>query len=111
MAEETQKTSSGSNLGMKVLAYVSLLWIIPYLLVKGEERDAAMVTHLKQGLGCMIVGLIGWLVGHLPLLGFIGWVIEVVGLVLSIIGIINVFKGKAEQLPIVGGTFDSLPVK
>ncbi|HMN19710.1 MAG TPA: hypothetical protein PKA31_03930 [Candidatus Moranbacteria bacterium] len=75
-----------------LLGYLGVLCLIPLL---GRKESAFAQFHAKQGL----VLLIGWVVSWFPVFG---WVIGVIVLVFSIMGIINVLSGKKEKLPIVG---------
>lgn len=75
-----------------VLSYLGILCLIPLLLKKDSEF---VKFHAKQGL----VLLIGWFLVWIP---FLGWILGIVLLVLSIMGIINVLNSKREKLPIIG---------
>ena len=105
-----------NNKLMGVLAYISLLVLIPIFCAK-DSKFARF--HANQGLVLfaaevvlsaarfIIANLIGWL----PLVGGLAlWAVNIVfGLagigtfILSIIGIINVVNGRAKRLPVIGG--------
>ena len=89
---------------MGVLAYV--VPFIPFLI---EKENKFVMYHAKQGMNLFILaiifGVIGSIGGVIPL---IGWLISIamslIGVVFTLIalwGIINVFNGKAKELPIV----------
>jgi uncharacterized membrane protein len=104
MAEETTNNGSSNITLMKVLGYLSILWIIPFFSVKGADRDEGMVTHLRQGFGAMLVSVIYYIIKDIPLVStivFITWIAMV------IIGIINVVSGNNKELPIVGPFFNT----
>jgi len=104
MAEETTNTGNNNTL-MKVLCYFSYLWLIPFFIVKGEERNEGMITHLKQGFGTMVLCIIGNIFTHiLPVVGYIA--LACCG-ILGLIGLINAIMGKDKELPILGPIFTS----
>lgn len=106
MAEETPNTTNSANDNklMKVLCYFGILWLIPYLAVKGEERDSSMILHLRQGFGCMLIGILYYC---FKFVAFAGIILSLLWGILSLIGIIYVVTGKNQKLPIVGDMFDS----
>ena len=107
MAEETQNTTnggSGSTL-MKVLCYFTYLWLIPFFVVKGEERTEGMITHLRQGFGTFILCVLGQIIGRAS--DFVGSIVLLCCAVLGLIGVINAVTGKDKELPIVGSFFQS----
>jgi uncharacterized membrane protein len=84
------------NRAITFLSYLGILFLVP-LLAKKESKFAQF--HAKQGL----VLTIGWFIGSFTIwiLG-LGILINLVVLVLSIIGLVNVNEGKMKSLPIVG---------
>ena len=96
------------NKVMGVLAYIGILVLIP-LIAAPKSKFARF--HSNQGLLLMIIEIVcGVLFSLLGLIPTIGWLFYVInGLVdlcclfLLVIGIINVSRGKARVLPIIGG--------
>ncbi len=96
------------NKAMAILAYLSVLVLIPLFLAKSSKFAR---FHCNQGLILAILELICWIVlgilGVLPLLGWIfrlaNGVLGVVFLLLSALGIVNAVNGRAKELPVVGG--------
>ena len=104
MAEETTNTGS-NNTVMKVLCYFSYLWLIPFFVVKGEERNEGMITHLKQGFGTLVLCVIGNIfMNILPIVGYIA--LACCG-ILGLIGLINAVQCNDKELPILGSFFTS----
>lgn len=102
------------NKAMGVLAYLSILVLIP-LLAAPKSKFARY--HTNQGLILLILEIItGVLQGFLhfmftavvdiPIINIIFsiifYLIDIVYLLLIILGIVNVVQGKAKQLPIIG---------
>lgn len=78
---------------MAALSYVWLLAIV-MLLVKGS--DPFVKFHAKQALILVILTILGWI----PVIGWIIWVLAVAGMVM---GFINAWQGKEYRLPLVAG--------
>ena len=91
---------------MAVLAYIGILVLVPILAAKNSKYAR---FHANQGLVLFIAEVIYNIVSAiiraiLPLavVNIILWVISVLFLVLSIIGIVNAATGKAKELPVIG---------
>ena len=97
--EDSEKKSEGIN-AIAILSYLGILVLVPLLVAKDDEFAQ---YHAKQGLVLLIAGVIGMFVGAVPI---IGWIlipfISLACLVLAILGIVNVLKGKKKELPVIG---------
>ena len=114
-------TANDSTKIYKILAYISILWIIG-LLVQ-EKNDPKVRFHVGQGIllniyfiavyiiaivvavimfiiGGIISGIIGTLISVLA--GFLIFAAWVSWLVLAIMGILSVIKGTDKPLPLIG---------
>lgn len=82
-----------------ILSYLTPIgWIIAFL--AGDKAGAK--THLNQGLVLIIADLVNMLIGKIPLIGgIISWVIWVLIVVLTIMGIVYAATDK-DELPIIG---------
>ena len=93
-----------------ILAYVSILWLVPYLAAKDSPFAK---YHANQGFVLFIVEIALWIV-----LTIIYYILEMLGLVfvdfflslvwlvvlaLAVFGIINAAAGKCVPLPVIGG--------
>ena len=98
---------------MAALSYISILALIPFFT---EKNDQWVRFHAVQGMNLLIISLavfvitfVGAFFAIIPFIGviiagLIGLVASLVSLglfVLSIIGIVNVVKGEAKELPII----------
>jgi len=98
------------NKGMAILCYISWLVIIPIL----TSRESPFVRfHINQGISLFILDVVCTLLfralGFMFLLTPFDFVIELADLAVSalilamaITGIVNVCKGKAKEMPLVG---------
>lgn len=85
---------------MAIFAYLGLLFLIP--LFAAKESPFARY-HTNQGILLFIIQFVGSMCGAIP---FIGWFVaaaaNIFGVLLIVLGIINVVKGQAKELPIIG---------
>jgi len=105
--EESEEESDGIN-AIAIFSYLGILFLIPLLAAKDDDFAQ---YHAKQGLTLFVVVVIGMFVGAVPI---IGWLlapfISLAAIILGIIGIINVFKGKKKQLPLIGQYADQFDI-
>ena len=92
--EEHNKTLMG------VLAYLGPLVVIPFLVAL---EDSFVKFHVKQGAVLFILSLLVWIASGvmwflMPLWAIINFVV----LILALIGVINVLRGKEKEIPLVG---------
>lgn len=97
---DTATSSGDKKILMAVLAYLSILIIIPFLMAR---EDAFVKHHLKQGLVLFALWIIVWVADQM-----IWSLYAVFGLlqfgifVLAIIGIVNAIQGNMKEVPLVG---------
>ena len=83
---------------------------VPLVAVKSEDRDDFLKTHLRQGIGLILVEIVFNIIrGALSgIAATIAGILVLVLFVLAIIGIINAVKAKNEKLPLLGDLFDKI---
>ena len=86
-----------SNKIMALLSYIGILVLIPLF---SSRQSPFTRFHVNQGLILLICSLVSWFVGSLS--STLAWVLNIAIFVLAIIGIFNVVKGEAKELPLVG---------
>ena len=87
---------------MGILAYIGFLVLIPFFVSK---NDPTVKFHVKQGLVLLVIEVVVWIIGMMFWSYFINspmQLLNIVVLVLSILGIVNVVQGKEKMLPLVG---------
>lgn len=93
------------------LAWVSYLtiigWIIALVMYNDSQKGNTLVRyHLRQSLGLYILGLAGSIIGIIPILGWLIWmVVSIAVLVFWILGIIAAAQSEEKPVPIVGDLF------
>lgn len=84
------------NKAIAYLSYLGILFLVP-LLAKKDSKFA--VFHAKQGL----IIFIGWFVGSFMYVLFgLGFLIHLVMIVFSVMGLMNVHNEKMKDLPLIG---------
>ena len=101
--------------GMSVLSYLGLLWLIPFF-VNTRRNNPYVKFHMNQGLILLIISLIIQVIGAVvcAVLDFfwLGLISSLVGVAVEfiqfiifafeILGIVNVLKDTAKELPFIG---------
>jgi uncharacterized membrane protein len=99
-APESAPEDASSNKLMGILAYLGILVLIPLFAAK-ESKFVRF--HVNQGLILLICSIVILVVGRIfPALSILVKILDVAIVVLTVIGIINVVKGEAKELPLVG---------
>ncbi len=95
---ENKEIQEGKVFG--VIAYLWILCLVP-LLLKKENKFA--LFHAKQGLVLFICEIALWIIGIIPI---IGWLISVLGSlacgILALVGIIQALMGNYWKMPLLG---------
>lgn len=76
-----------------------IVWAVAYF--AGDKNGAKV--HLNQSLVLILIGIVGSIIGFIPLLGLIvNLVILILTIVLGIMGLVAAIKGEDKALPIIG---------
>ncbi|MBR0207515.1 MAG: hypothetical protein IJQ43_01300 [Oscillospiraceae bacterium] len=103
-AVESISRSASEKRVFSYLSYVSFLCFLPSIL---DIKDPFTLFHAKQGRKLFFCGLIGKFLGSILGFGVGGAVIQVLQIVLMIKGMRNVSNGVMQELPVIGGLFES----
>lgn len=91
----------GNNTVMAILSYLGILVLVP--LLTGAKSDPFVKFHIGQGLTLLITFIVSFIVGIIPILGWIlSPLLMLFCFVLVILGIINAVSGAQKELPIIG---------
>jgi len=112
---DTASASGDNNNMVAILSYLTLVGLIVALVMHNSNKTALGAYHLRQSLGLMITGAIGFIafmiIGIIPLVNLILivlWpVFGIVLLVLFVLGLISAVKGEQKPLPLVGDSYQS----
>lgn len=94
-------TEDGSR-AASVLAYLSVLFFLPLVVCPRSEFGR---FHANQGLVLFLFSVVGsQVLRHVPLLGgFLAWLYGGLMILFMIIGMVNAYRGRMAELPIIGG--------
>ena len=119
--EKVESSTIKDNKIFNILSYFGILWIIGMLCDHKDDKDVRF--HVGQGMLVTIVELAVALINNLLIANifvrridywyysykttsgfglFLMWVLWMVPAVLSVIGIINAYKGEQKELPFIG---------
>jgi uncharacterized membrane protein len=91
---------------MAIISYIGFLCLIP---IFSKEKDEFVRFHAKQGLVLFAGELAGWAVfSLLPFLWYFAGILNILWLVLTILGIMNVVNKEKKELPLLGRFADKL---
>jgi uncharacterized membrane protein len=106
MEEQTNSTLAShdkdvdENKLIAAIGYVWLLCLVP-LFLKKDSKFAQF--HAKQGLILVVGWFALWVVGWIPILG---WLVMMLGsiviIILAVLGITNALQGKWWEMPVLG---------
>ncbi|MFH1395154.1 MAG: DUF4870 domain-containing protein [Candidatus Omnitrophota bacterium] len=110
--EEAKKTkekeSKSSEVGFAVLSYLWILCLIPILM---KKEDPFVKFHARQGLMLFIVEVAIGIIGIIP---FLGQIIYILGMlvcgILSLIGIVQVLMGNEWKMPVIGAWSEKITI-
>lgn len=93
---DRSRTSAGHNKLLAALSYVNILFLIPLLFVQDDEFAR---FHAKQGARLFVCYAIARILGAIF---SIGWLVNILLVIMMILGIKNALNDKWEPLPYIG---------
>jgi fumarate reductase subunit D len=89
----------------KVIAAIGYLWILCFipLFLKKDSKFAKF--HGKQALVLFIIDIIVAFLGWIPVFGWILWLLAIIA---TIVGLLQALAGKWYKLPIIGQLADKI---
>ncbi len=86
---------------LALISYIGVLCLIPLFV---EKKDEFVKFHTQQGLALFIAEIIsGFIMFLIPVIGWaLGYILNVIWVILAIVGIVNVLNGKKKELPLIG---------
>ncbi|RLD54402.1 MAG: hypothetical protein DRI97_11585 [Bacteroidetes bacterium] len=104
MEQQQQPASSNAQL-IAVISYLTLVgWIIAFVLHQNDKSELG-IFHIRQSLGINIIGVVGWVVFWIPL---IGWLAAIFLFVIWIMGLISAAQGEMKPVPLLGKFFQDI---
>ncbi|MDT0687713.1 DUF4870 domain-containing protein [Autumnicola psychrophila] len=101
------KNTATDDKTMAIVAYLTIIGLIVAFVMNNEKKDPFAAYHIKQSLGLSLCGIALFIVGLVPILG---WIASFFGsiflLYLWIMGLINAINGKTQPVPLLGDKFE-----
>ncbi|MDT0294600.1 DUF4870 domain-containing protein [Mesonia ostreae] len=90
-----------------IIAYITVIGLIIAFIMNNEKKAVFPTYHIKQSLGIALTGLALFVVGMIPVLG---WIVSFLGslglLYLWITGLMNAINGRQVPVPWLGEKFE-----
>lgn len=88
-----------ANKTIAILAWLGILFWLPLV----SCPNSAFAKHsANQGLILLIISIVCSILGNIPFLGFLFWIVSLVAFVFMIIGMVKTSQGEVYELPYVG---------
>lgn len=101
----TQTDTTDKTIG--IVAYLTLIGLVVAFVVNKDKNNSFTDYHIKQSLGLCVLGFGLFIIGLVPILG---WILSFMGslflLYLWIMGIMNAVNGKTKPVPFFGRKFE-----
>jgi uncharacterized membrane protein len=86
----------------RFFAAVGYLWILCLIPLYLRKQSPFVQHHGKQGFVLFVVSLAFWVLGWLPVLGWVFWLLVPLSIgVASLVGFVQAVRGKAWELPVL----------
>ena len=103
---ETLTAGAAPDKTLGIVAYLTIIGLVAALILNKDKKEPFASFHIRQSLGLLVTGIALWIVGVIPI---VGWLISILGtifiLVLWIMGFINALNGKEQGVPVLGNKY------
>ena len=90
-----------------IVAYLTIVGLAVAYFMNQEKKDEFANFHIRQSLGLVVCSLALFVVGLVPILG---WIASFLGsallLVLWVFGLVHAINGRFKTVPLLGGKFN-----
>ena len=90
-----------------IISYITIIGLVIAFVMNNEKKLEFAKYHIKQSLGLAATSLCLFLIGMVPILG---WIINILGffalIYMWVIGLINAINEKEKPVPILGKKFE-----
>lgn len=101
----TEEVEEGKN--MATIAYITLIGLIIAFVQNNEKKNTFAFFHTRQSLGLCVTGLTLGVIGMIPILGWIVYILGIFVLIyMWIMGLMNAINGKEKTIPFLGNKYE-----
>lgn len=90
-----------------IISYITIIGLIIAFVMNSDKKEPFAYYHIRQVTGLAVTALALWVIGIIPILG---WLVVILGsiclLIMWIMGLINAINGKEEPVPILGKKYE-----
>ncbi len=95
-----ENTPSSISQEDKVYAALSYVWILVFIPLFLKRQSGFVQFHVRQGLALLIAEVILWIIGLVPILGWlIAFIGHIVVAILAVLGIVAALVGRYWEMP------------
>lgn len=100
-------TQASEDKTIAIIAYITIIGLIIAFVMNKDKKEVFGAYHIKQSLGLCLSAIALFVIGMVPLLG---WLISFLGsiflLILWVMGLLNALNNKMEPVPVLGKKFE-----
>jgi len=101
---ETTTITDGKNIA--IIAYITVIGLIIAFVMNSEKKNEFARFHIRQSLGLALTGLALGIIGMIPILGWIVYILGIfVLLYMWVTGLMNAINKKEQPVPFLGEKF------
>jgi|SRR5690606_1928955 len=101
---ETTTANEGKNIAM--ISYITIIGLIIAFVMNNDKKNEFARFHIKQSLGLALTGLALGIIGMIPILGWIIYILGIFVLIyMWIIGLMNAINSKRIVVPFLGDKY------
>lgn len=109
--EDTQNHTENAQQGtdaktIAIIAYLTIIGLMVAFILNKDKQDSFASFHIKQSLGLVLLSLCLFIIGMIPILG---WILSFIGSVLLlylwIMGLIAAINNQSKPVPLLGDYF------
>ncbi|MEO6949417.1 MAG: hypothetical protein ABI123_07305 [Ginsengibacter sp.] len=107
LSQETTSETAVQGKDIAIISYITIIGLVIAFIMNSEKKASFAYYHIRQVTGLAVTGLALWIIGIIPILG---WLILIVGsfclLIMWIMGLMNAINGKEAPVPILGKKYE-----
>ena len=104
---EEHKSTGYDPKTIAIIAYLTIIGLVIAFLLNNDKKHEFSSYHIRQSLGLVLCSVVLFVIGMLPVLG---WIVSFLGsiflLILWVLGLINAINNEIKPFPVLGEYFD-----
>jgi len=100
---KVENSTSNEEKNIAIIAYITIIGLIIAFVMNNDKKSEFAKFHIKQSLGLALTGLALGIIGMIPLLG---WIIYILGIIVLlymwVMGLMNAINNTQSSVPFLG---------